>query len=246
MKRIFTLSLAIALLSGPTLKGEKPAPGVQVELTHKISDQQTIPYLFYLPKGFDGEADKKWPLILFLHGRGESRGPLSIVAKWGPPRMAKRGDDPPYLVISPQCPASTRWTADDQQAGVLNLLDHIIEKYPVDPSRIYLTGLSMGGYGSWKLAADHPQRFAAVAPVCGKGNPADGEKLKDLPIWVFHGTQDDAVPYQHSVDMVEAIKMAGGKRVRFTSMKHVGHNCWSAAYATPELYQWFNKHRRRD
>ena len=246
MNRTLSLSLAVPLLSCTTLHADTPAPGKQVELTHKVSDQQSVPYLLYLPKDLDAKADKKWPVILFLHGRGESRGPLSIVAKWGPPRMAERGDNLPYIVISPQCPASSRWTADEQQAGVLNLLDHISEKYPVDTSRIYLTGLSMGGYGSWKLAADHGQRFAAVAPVCGKGNPADGEKLKDLPIWVFHGTEDHAVAYQHSVDMVEAIEKAGGKKVRFTSMKHVGHNCWSAAYATPELYQWFDKHRRRD
>jgi predicted peptidase len=246
MNRTLSLSLAVPLLSCTTLHADTPAPGKQVELSHKVSDQQSVPYLLYLPKDFDAKADKKWPVILFLHGRGESRGPLSIVAKWGPPRMAERGDNLPYIVISPQCPASSRWTADEQQAGVLNLLDHISEKYPVDTSRIYLTGLSMGGYGSWKLAADHGQRFAAVAPVCGKGNPADGEKLKDLPIWVFHGTEDHAVAYQHSVDMVEAIEKAGGKKVRFTSMKHVGHNCWSAAYATPELYQWFDKHRRRD
>jgi predicted peptidase len=246
MNRTLSLSLAVPLLSCTTLHADTPAPGKQVELSHKVSDQQSVPYLLYLPKDLDAKADKKWPVILFLHGRGESRGPLSIVAKWGPPRMAERGDNLPYIVISPQCPASSRWTADEQQAGVLNLLDHISEKYPVDTSRIYLTGLSMGGYGSWKLAADHGQRFAAVAPVCGKGNPADGEKLKDLPIWVFHGTEDHAVAYQHSVDMVEAIEKAGGKKVRFTSMKHVGHNCWSAAYATPELYQWFDKHRRRD
>jgi predicted peptidase len=246
MNRTLSLSLAVPLLSCTTLHADTPAPGKQVELTHKVSDQQSVPYLLYLPKDLDAKAGKKWPVILFLHGRGESRGPLSIVAKWGPPRMAERGDNLPYIVISPQCPASSRWTADEQQAGVLNLLDHISEKYPVDTSRIYLTGLSMGGYGSWKLAADHGQRFAAVAPVCGKGNPADGEKLKDLPIWVFHGTEDHAVAYQHSVDMVEAIEKAGGKKVRFTSMKHVGHNCWSAAYATPELYQWFDKHRRRD
>ena len=241
-----TLSLALPLLSCAALHADTPAPGKQVELSHKVSDQQSVPYLLYRPKELDAKADKKWPVILFLHGRGESRGPLSIVAKWGPPRMAERGDNLPYIVISPQCPASSRWTADEQQAGVLNLLDHISEKYPVDTSRIYLTGLSMGGYGSWKLAADHGQRFAAVAPVCGRGNPADGGKLKDLPIWVFHGTEDRAVDYQHSVDMVEAIEKAGGKKVRFTSMKHVGHNCWSAAYATPELFQWFDKHRRRD
>ena len=102
----------------------------------------------------------------------------------------------------------------------------------------------MGGYGSWKLAAEHGGRFAAVAPICGGGDPGDAAQLKDLPIWVFHGTEDEAVPYQRSVEMVEAIEDEGGGKVRFTTLKHIGHNCWSAAYATPELYQWFDGHQK--
>ena len=198
-------SLAIALMfSGlPAAHAEKPVPGKQVECSLVVADNQAVPYLFYLPKDLDTQSDKKWPLILFLHGRGESRGPLSIVAKWGPPRMAARGDDLPYIVVSPQCPANTRWTADDQQRRVLKLLDHVTENFPVDTTRIYLTGLSMGGFGTWKMAADHGHRFAAAAPICGRGNPADGPKLVDLPLWVWHGTEDKAVPYQDSVDMVE-------------------------------------------
>lgn len=245
MKRLLTLSLAATLLTCTALHAEKPAPGAQVELAHKVSDELSVPYLLYLPKKFDGDAKKKWPVMLFLHGRGESRGPLSIVAKWGPPLMAKRGDDFPYILISPQCPSKSSWNSDVQQAGVLDLLDHITKTYPVDTSRVYLTGLSMGGYGSWKLAANNPKRFAAVAPICGKGNTKDGAKLKDLPIWVFHGSKDTVVPYKHSVEMVEAIKSAGGKKVRFTTYE-VGHNSWSKAYATPELFQWFDQHKRGD
>ena len=122
-------------------------------------------------------------------------------------------------------------------------LDKIASKYRVDQDRVYLTGLSLGGYGSWRLAADHPERFAAVAPICGGGNTEDAEKLKSLPIWVFHGDQDTAVPFRRSVDMVDAIKKAGGTKVRLTTMEHIGHNCWSAAYATPELVGWFGKQR---
>lgn len=232
------------LSSSLATNAEDPAPGKQVEQSFQVSAEQSVPYLLYLPKDLDPAGDRKWPVILFLHGRGESHGPLSIVAKWGPPRMAARGDDLPYIVISPQCPGESSWTADEQQSGVLKLLDHITTTYPADTSRMYLTGLSMGGFGTWKMAAQNPERFAAAAPICGKGNPDDGEKLKDLPIWVFHGTEDTAVPYQHSVDMVEAITKAGGTKIRFTTLKHVGHNSWSPAYATPELYQWFDQHRR--
>lgn len=103
----------------------------------------------------------------------------------------------------------------------------------------------MGGYGSWRLAADHPERFAAVVPVCGGGKPEDAEKLKALPIWVFHGDQDSAVPIKRSIEMVDAIKAAGSDKIRFTTLEHVGHNSWSAAYATPELYEWMLKHTNK-
>ena len=101
----------------------------------------------------------------------------------------------------------------------------------------------MGGYGSWQMAADHPGRFASVVPVCGGGDPGDAEKLKGLPIWVFHGDQDIAVPFQRSVEMVDAIKKAEGTKIRFTSLDHIGHNCWSATYATPELFQWISEQK---
>lgn len=223
-------------------KTVKPVPGQQVEQSFEASDGARVAYLLYLPKNY--EAGTKTPLMLFLHGRGESFGPLNLVAKWGPPKFAARGDDLPYVLISPQCPGNDSWSKPTQQQRIIELLDHIVKSFSVDDEHICLTGLSMGGYGSWRMAADHPERFAAVVPVCGGGNPEDAEKLKDVPLWVFHGDQDGAVPFQRSVEMVDAIRKAGGKRVRFTSMEHIGHNCWSAAYATPELYQWINQQSR--
>ena len=233
------------IISSAVAHAQNPSPGIQVEQSLKLASGKSIPYLLYLPEKLDNKSTKKWPVLLFLHGRGESRGPLSIVAKWGPPRMAARGDNLPYIIISPQCPADQRWTSPGQVNAVLDLLAHISERFPVDSQRIYLTGLSMGGYGSWRLAAEHGKLFAAVAPVCGAGNPGDAEKLKDIPVWAFHGTEDHSVPYQRSLEMVEAIQKAGGNKVRFTTLKHVGHNSWSAAYATPELFEWFNRHARR-
>jgi predicted peptidase len=202
-----------------------------------------MPYLLYLPKEH-GAAETNLPLMVFLHGRGESDGPLSVVKKWGPPRLLDRGEHMPYVVVSPQCPREDSWARPTQQALLLKLIEDVSSKYKVDRKRIYLTGLSMGGYGSWRLAADHPELFAAVTPVCGGGDPKDGEKLKDLPIWVWHGTEDTAVPLRRSQEMVDAIKAAGGTKVRFTTLEHIGHNSWEAAYCTPELYAWFNKHSR--
>jgi predicted peptidase len=215
-----------------------PTPGKQVEQTLKVDDKQ-ISYLLYLPTNFNPTT--KVPLMLFLHGRGESQGPLSVVAKWGPPARVEHGYDYPFVIASPQCPTNESWPQDGQQKLLVALLDHLEKSFPIDTDRIYLTGLSMGGYGSWRLATAYPERFAAVVPVCGAGNPGDAGRLKNLPIWVFHGTEDKAVPFKSSRDMVEAIEKSGGTNVWFTSLEHIGHNSWEATYATPELYEWLAK-----
>lgn len=217
--------------------------GKQTEQQLQTSDGGSIAYLLSQPAA---EAGEKLPLMLFLHGRGESNGPLSLVAKWGPPMIVAQGGELPFLLVSPQCPRDDRWASETQQRRLLELLDHVIQQYPVDTDRIYLTGLSLGGYGAWTLASDHPERFAAVVPICGGGDPAKAENLVAVPIWVFHGDQDRAVPFQRSAEMVEAIKAAGGERIRFTTLEHIGHNSWSAAYATPEMYQWIRQQRLSD
>ncbi|MEK6248249.1 MAG: prolyl oligopeptidase family serine peptidase [Planctomycetales bacterium] len=240
-----TTLCGVVLVTGISF-GEEPAAGKQVEQSFTTSDAADVPYLLYLPEDYGTDSDQKFPLILFLHGRGESNGPLSLVAKWGPPRMAAVGQDMPFVIISPQCPREDSWSSETQQARVLELLKHAIQHYQIDTDRVYLTGLSMGGYGSWRMAADHPEMFAAVAPVCGGGKPEDARKLKGLPIWVWHGNQDRVVPFQRSVEMVEAIQAAGGTRIKFTSLESIGHNCWSAAYASPELYTWMARHSRSE
>lgn len=215
----------------------KPAPGQQVERELKLENGKRVEYLFRLPKNYDKQK-KDWPLMLFLHGRGESNGPLSLVAKWGPPALVKDGKDLPYILVSPQCPKEDSWRSPQQQDLLIKLLDHVTANTRVDRDRVYLTGLSMGGFGSWKLATDHPDRFAAVAPICGVGEPEKAERLIHLPIWVFHGNQDKVIGVHHSQEMVDAIRAAGGKKVRLTIYEGVGHNSWSKAYGTPELYQW--------
>ena len=221
---------------------DAPAPGRQVEqsMSHSAGD---VGYLMYLPPGYNEDTNEKWPIVLFLHGRGESNGPLSLVAKWGPPRFAERGDELPYILVSPQCPREGRWSDETRQAQLVQLMDDVSQRYRVDADRVYLTGSSMGGYGSWTLATSHPRRFAAAVPICGGGNPERAGQLTRLPLWVFHGDRDTAVPFEKSTEMVEAIQQAGGTNVRFTSLEHVGHNCWSSAYAMPELYSWLLKQR---
>ncbi len=242
MRSILTTTLALSLVLASSLNAADPAPGKQVEQSLTTSDGAKVPYLLYLPKEYSATGAKV-PFMLFLHGRGESDGPLSVVAKWGPPMRLAAGEHLKYLVVSPQCPKESSWNKDDQQKRLLELLAHIKKTYNIDDDRIYLTGLSMGGYGSWRLAADHPEMFAAAAPVCGAGDPKNGVKLTKLPIWAWHGTEDTAVKFEKSVEMVEAIKKAGGTKVRFTSLEHIGHFSWQAAYESNDLYDWFDKQK---
>ena len=240
------LGFGLLLLLAPTANhsfAENPAPGKQVARALELEEGSVkqVPYLLYLPKGYGDDQSKKWPLVLFLHGRGESYGPLSLVTKWGLPKMVEEGRDLPCILVSPQCPGDDSWNRPGQQGALLKLLDSIEKKYAVDSNRVYLTGLSMGGYGAWRLAADHSDRFAAVVPICGGGRTEDAERLKDIPIWVWHGDQDRAVDFQHSKEMVAAIRKAGGQKIKFTTLEGIGHNSWSAAYATPELYRWMNQ-----
>src|SRR5262245_28895211 len=161
----------------------------------KRSEKAKLSYLLYLPSGYE-KAEKPFPLILFLHGRGECGDNLALVKKHGPPKIVESKKDFGFIVVSPQCP-TPGWQTD----ALLPVLDEIEANYKVDKERVYLTGLSMGGAGTWALAAAAPKRFAAAAPICGFGDPKGAEKLKGLPIWVFHGAKDRAVVPARSEEM---------------------------------------------
>ena len=199
-------------------------------------------YLLFLPAGY-GEKEQKWPLILFLHGAGERGDDLEKVKVHGPPKIAEKKKDFPFIVVSPQCPEEKWWPNEIDM--LTNLLDDIVGRYEVDEERIYLTGLSMGGYGAWRLATEEPERFAAMAPICGGGIPALAEKLKDVPVWAFHGAKDEVVPLKESEDMVNALKACGGQ-VKLTVYPEAGHDSWTETYNNDELYKWFLSHRRAD
>ena len=195
-------------------------------------------YLLSLPAGYE-DSDRRWPLMLFLHGSGESGESLAKVKANGPPKLIAGNERAfPCIVVSPQSPGRG-WNPDYLAA----LLDDICATYRVDPDRVYLTGLSMGGYGTWMLAAAHPDRFAAIVPICGGGNPADADKLKGLPIWAFHGADDKTVKLENSEKMVDALK-AVGSDVKFTVYPGVGHDSWTETYANPELYDWLFAQKR--
>ena len=203
----------------------------------KITITAKLDYLLSLPADY-GKSRKSWPLVLFLHGSGESGHDLAKVKAHGPPKLVETNGPFPFILVSPQSPGRG-WDPD-----VLNaLLDSVIKQYRVDKNRVYLTGLSMGGYGTWTLAAAHPEKFAAIAPICGGGNPADAAKLARLPIWVFHGAQDNTVPLKRSEEMVEALKAAGGNP-KFTVYPEAGHDSWTATYDNPEFYHWLLAQKR--
>ena len=197
----------------------------------KVTDSP-LPYLLYTP-----DTAVNVPLVLFLHGAGERGDKLEKVKAHGLPNvLATRNPFPePALVVAPQCSANSWWTLE--LSALESLLDTVQTQYPVDPTRIYLTGLSMGGYGVWHLALKDPARFAALVPVCGGGVPALAAKLKNLPIWAFHGEADDVVPLSASTKMAEGLKRTGGN-VKLTVYPGVGHNSWAKAYSEPELYTW--------
>ncbi|MGV3774614.1 MAG: prolyl oligopeptidase family serine peptidase [Verrucomicrobiales bacterium] len=212
----------------------------------KRSSKPPLQYLLYLPPGYADEKIKSWPLMLFLHGAGERGSLLTKVTAHGPPRLIKKGTDFPFMVVSPQCRSNETWNQEE----LLALLDDLPKKLRVDSQRIYLTGISMGGYGSWELALCHPERFAAVAPICGGASilpcllPASGKlaALRRLPIWAFHGAVDDIVPLSESETVVEALKKVGNSP-RFTVYPDLNHDCWTVTYQKQELYEWFLSHK---
>ncbi len=191
-----------------------------------------LPYLLYAP----GAQTDTLPLVLFLHGSGERGDDLERVKTYGLPDVLKtRNPFPEVLVLAPQCPEETRWT--DHLGALEALLDDAVKRYDVDTSRIYLTGLSLGGQGVWFLGAAHPNRFAALAPVCGRSNPEEACTLKEVPIWAFHGAKDDRVPLSESTKMVDAVNACSG-HAKLMVYPEVGHTSWDDAYNTPELYAW--------
>jgi len=217
------------------------SPGQHSQVFEKtITKTLSCKYLLFLPDGFS-KKQQRWPVIVFLHGAGERGSDLKKVKKHGPPKIVEKQKDFPFIVVSPQCPKDDWWS--EKVEVLIHLLDGIVSRYDVDTDRIYLTGLSMGGYGTWSLASAYPERFAAIAPICGGGKRIMVHKLKDVPVWAFHGVRDKVVPLKESEEMVKAIKGKGGD-AKLTVYPDAGHDSWTETYNNEELYEWFLKHRK--
>lgn len=208
---------------------------------------RTLRYRLLKPK--DPIPGRKYPVVLFLHGAGQVGHDNRAQLKYLPEQMAEEPwrSKYPCFLVAPQCPPRRSWS--DQVDALLAILEQVLKEHPADSQRIYLTGLSMGGFGSWSLAALHPELFGAVVPICGGGDPANGEKLANIPIWAVHGDADQVVPVEYSRRMVDAIRKAGGSP-RYTELHGVGHNSWTRAYRQPDgviawTFRQINRHAAR-
>jgi predicted peptidase len=200
-------------------------------------------------------------LILFLHGAGERGSNVTSLTGHGLMKLLSGATEltaaeieigrdvaSHFVVVAPQCAAYEVW----DEAELLRLLDEVSGDFPIDPARVYLTGLSMGGFGAWSAGLRFPHRFAALVPICGGGRISDitaaahahPVELRTLGVWAFHGARDRIVPLEESERMVDAMRNAGVTDVKFTIYPEGAHDAWSASYANPDLYRWLMKHSR--
>jgi predicted peptidase len=222
-----------------------------LDRVHKDADGKEAKYVVFVPHDYDAKGDKTYPVILFLHGAGETQGGTKQPVEVGiGPAIKKQEKTFPFITVIPQSQKRT-WQADSDDAKrALAILDEVQKEFKTDAKRVYLTGLSMGGYGTWSLAQKYPERWAAVAPICGgivrntkeEDFKAAAAKVKDVPCWCFHGDADNAVPVAQSRGMMKALWDAGA-HPNYSEYPGVGHNSWDKAYATADLYEWLLRHK---
>jgi len=244
---LVTLICVVAMLNGcathrtkgTEMSNESNAAGF-ITKTMSVKGEQRV-YAVYVPREYSPQ--KQWPLIIALHGIGERGDDGLLQTEVGIGRAIRRHVDRfPCIVVMPQCPSKDLWPGafDDITTAIADTR----AAYAIDPARIYLTGLSMGGFGTWMYGADHLDMFAALMPICGGGRVEDATKLAGIPIWAFHGGDDKTVPPKKSQEMVEAIKKAGGN-IQYTEFPGVSHNSWDAAYEDPETMKWLLEQRKK-
>ena len=238
--------MALAALAIVAATKAPPAPlppeGVQ---TAQPAPAGGYPYQLFLPRGYGADPGQRWPLVIFLHGSGERGADIEAVKRNGPPRIVAAHPGSPFILVSPQLEdvPNNRWDTAKLDA----LLTELRKTYRIDASRIYLTGLSLGGYGTWDWALKRPDLFAAIVPVAANSeNPAANPcVLKDMPIWAFHGDQDDVVDPLKGFAIVRAVDACKGSvRPRMTIYPQMTHGSWEPAYDDPALWRWLLEQRR--
>lgn len=213
------------------------------EFKGEIKRAVALKFALDLPEGYDQPANKNtvYPAIIFLHGAGERGDDLSKITNLGPLAYARdHAKGFPFIILAPQCPLGKQWQPDT----LIALLDDAQKRYRINPAAVYLTGYSMGGAGTWATAMEYPERFAAIAPLCGRAIPLLSGNLAQKPVWVFHGDKDEVVPFSQSKEMVDILKSRNNQRVKFTVLPDKGHEIWLDVYAGSALYSWFMEYRR--
>jgi predicted peptidase len=199
-----------------------------------------MPYVVSLPRGY-ADTTTKWPAVLYLHGGGLRGDNVAELERYGLLKDIKQGRKFPFILIAPQCPAGNYWRG----GALVKLIDSLTNKYRIDSDRVYATGLSLGGSGTWAVAVQVPNRFAAVIPICGAGDPLLADRLKDLPIWIVHGDKDDVMPLETSRWMFGAIRRTGGAPPRFDIIEGAGHDVWTEFYKSDEWWKWMLEKKRK-
>lgn len=264
MKFLPTLAALSLILAAP-LRAQEPAKPVTPNpadlyeaRTFTGSDSATLGYRLLAPKNYDPK--QKYPLVLVLHGAGERGSDNAVQLKYGAPLFIKDEvrEKYPCFVVAPQCPAEQKWSEVDwtstapltqtekptaPMALVLGALEALQKEFSIDPDRLYVTGLSMGGYGTWDLITRFPEKWAAAAPICGGGDTKVAARVKSLPIWAFHGLEDPTVKVIRTQEMIAALEAAGGKPL-FSVYPYVKHDSWNIAYGEPELLPWLFAQKR--
>lgn len=235
--RLVSVALTMALVGALPLISQQSEHQLRKTVTRTLE----LDYLLSLPEGYSDDGPAV-PLVLFLHGAGERGSDLEVVKKHGPPKLVAAGQKIPAIVVSPQCPTDSWW--NDRVDALIALLDEVEARYNVDPDRIYVTGLSMGGYGTWALLSAQPDRFAAAIPICGGGMTAMARRVASLPIWIFHGDADVVVPVEESERMAAALERFGSETAKLTLYPGVNHDSWTETYADPEVWSWLFAQQR--
>ena len=233
-----TSVLAFATAGVFSLTADEPRQTVQTLPAEVAEDTENLNDRFwlYLPERYE-TSEEALPLILYLHGSSRRGREVERVKANGLPPLLDENPDLEFVVASPQALSNFPWQVSWRPDDLVLLLDHLLTHYRIDPDRVYLTGLSMGGYGTWATIGKYPERFAAAIPICGGGDPALGPRIGKLPVWAFHGEEDAVVPVERSMEMVDAIQAAGGK-AKLTRYPGVGHDSYTQTYANPEIYRW--------
>ena len=206
----------------------------------EIYGEAEFDYILYTPKDYDGV--KKYPILFFLHGAGERGDDLNLVKHHGVSRLFEEGKTLQAVVVCPQCKAEKTWNSDPVK--LKKFFDRMIEKYAVNADMVSITGLSMGGFGTWQMIMDYPEFFSAAAPVCGGGLSWRAYRAKDLPIRIFHGEMDNVVPAFYSKEFYRVLQENGAKDTTLTLYPTLWHNCWDEAYGETDVLEWLISKKR--